>query len=127
MCVLSLKHKMKILFSTVVHIFWRSFLLETILDNLLGIYSSNIKTKITFPDFLRRCLIKSNMNGLFNSESPCIKTLYALLLDEYPKKIPSSTFTSNFPCLSFPLFKIKHLHPKTLKCEKFGFLPLSSS
>jgi len=52
-----------------------------------------------------------------------LKTLYALLLDEYPSKIPSSAFASNLPSFSFPLFKTKHLQPKTLKCDKFGFRP----
>jgi len=39
-------------------------------------------------------------------------TLYAWLWDEQPRKIPSPAFASNFPRLSFPLFKIKHLQPK---------------
>lgn len=44
---------------------------------------------------------------------------------DYPKKIPSSNFASNYLGLDFLLFKIKHLQPKTQKYEMLGFLPLS--
>jgi len=33
-----------------------------------------------------------------------LKTLYVLLVSEYPKKIASSALESNFPKFSFPLF-----------------------
>ena len=48
----------------------------------------------------------------------------AKLVDVYPRNKPSSTFGPNLSSDSFPLFNIKHLHPNTLRCDIFGFLPL---
>lgn len=56
-----------------------------------------------------------------------LNTLKKLLEVEYPMSMPSSSFMSNFPRVSFLLLWINHFHPKTHKLEIFNFLPLYSS
>jgi hypothetical protein len=55
-----------------------------------------------------------------------LKTLYALVFELYPSKKPSTALGANLDFLSL-LTRIKHLLPKTLKYETFGFLPVMSS
>jgi hypothetical protein len=54
-----------------------------------------------------------------------LKTLYALVFESYPSKKPSA-LGANLDFLPL-LTRIKHLLPKTLKYETFGFLPVRSS
>ena len=51
-------------------------------------------------------------------------TLYAILDCEFPRKILSSAFASNFPRFSLPLFKTKHLQLNTWRCESLTFFLL---
>jgi hypothetical protein len=51
---------------------------------------------------------------------------YALVFESYPNKKPSTALGANFDFLPL-LTRIKHLLPKTLKYETFGFLRVRSS
>jgi hypothetical protein len=55
-----------------------------------------------------------------------LKILYALMFESYPSKKPSTALGANLDFIPL-LIRIKHLLPKTLKYETFGFLPVRSS
>ena len=71
-------------------------------------YSSFVSTKFLGFSSNETCIVSSMVSVLK------LNTLYALLLLEYPIKIPLSDLWSNLSKLSF-VFKIKHLLPKILK------------
>jgi hypothetical protein len=67
-------------------------------------------------------LVSSNTMSQETSTNPVdlLKTLYALVFESYPTKKPSTALGANLDFLPL-LIRIKHLLPKTLKYETFGF------
>jgi len=72
----------------------------------------------------RVSFITHNMYRFFHTQSSPIKHSICFDLQWITKKNSLIDFFIKFARDYFPLFKTKHLHPKTLKWDIFGFLPL---
>src|SRR5688500_2001052 len=100
--------------------------MDMFLSTMHGASSSSSSSRSTCSTW--EPLVSSNTMSQETSTNlvDLLKTLYALVFESEPSKKPSTTLRENLEFLPL-LIRIKHLLPKTLKYETYGFSPLSSS
>jgi hypothetical protein len=88
----------------------------------------DIRKEILYPPNSGCYIVSSNTMSQETSTNPVglLKTLYAIVFESYHSKKPSTALGANLDFLPL-LTRIKHLLPKSLKYETFGFLPVRSS